>query len=102
MQRQFLVHSYLYYSMNESVLEDHDYDRICFKMVELMRQNPEEALKSPYYELCEPCGDSGSGFYITKYPPEIVTTSLRRLYFHKKPPEDFGEWIKRFGFRIIN
>ena len=101
LQRQFLVHSYLYYQMDDSVIKDSRYDRICKDMVSMMKRRPGEAKYSPYYDLCIGCGSSGSGFYIETYPPEIITTSLRRLYHHKKPPEDFGEYIKRFGFRIL-
>jgi hypothetical protein len=85
--------------MDESVIKDSRYDRICKDMVSMMKRK--EAKQSPYYDLCIECGASGSGFYIEEYPPEIITSSLRHLYRHRKPLEDFGEYIKRFGFGII-
>lgn len=99
LQRQFLIHSYLYYEMNENVIDDSHYDRICKQMVRLMKEP--EAVDSPFFDLCEPCGGSGSGFYIEDYPPNIITTALRQLYFHKKPPEDFGQFVRRWGFRLL-
>lgn len=101
LQRQFLIHSFLYYELSDSVIPDSRYDKICKDMVSMMRTRPKAAKESPYYELCIVCDASGSGYYIDKYPPEIITSALRHLYRHREPIEDFGEYIKRFGFHII-
>ena len=35
--RQFLVHSYLYYKLDESIISDTEYDRICMELRELLK-----------------------------------------------------------------
>ncbi|MEL0342575.1 MAG: hypothetical protein VXC58_09140 [Deltaproteobacteria bacterium] len=38
--RQFLVHSYLYYKLDESIISDTEYDRICMELRELLKKHP--------------------------------------------------------------
>lgn len=100
-QRQFLVHSYMYYVLDDSIISDTKYDRICKDMVRLMEAYPLEAKESPYYDICIECGTAGSGFYIEKYPPQIITTALRLLYNKKDRLESFPQFVGRWGFHIL-
>jgi len=34
--RQFLVHSFLYYQLDESIISDENYDRICVQLKEVI------------------------------------------------------------------
>lgn len=98
-QRQFLVHSFLYYKCDESIIPDPVYDAWCKRLVEAMQSDI--APQSDFYELCKGLDSSGSGYYIKDYPPQIVTTSLRLLYHHKNPNEDFNQFIGRWGYRLV-
>lgn len=98
-QRQFLVHSFLYYKCDESIISDHEYDACCKRLVEAMKSDI--APQSEFYELCKELDSSGSGYYIQNYPPQIITTALRRLYHHKKPNEGFDQFIGRWGYSLV-
>lgn len=103
--RQFLVHSYIYYQLDDSILDDHQYDFLCKRMVFLMKKHPEIAKECKYYNICKEADASGSGFYIQSYPPEIMTTAFRRLWHNKKDNvpefnETFAYFISRWGRKI--
>lgn len=99
LQRQFLVHSFLYYHLNESIWEDSRYDECCEELQKYLREFPGEG---PYYDLCKDLDYSDSGFYIKRsdYPSEIITTALRLLYMEKETEEGFNEFIERYGFKL--
>jgi DNA ligase-like, N-terminal NAD+-binding domain len=95
--RQFLVHSFLYYRLGESVLGDEAFDRIAEELRRLRAAHPQAAL--PYAELLEPAlGPEGSGFLIRSYPPEIVGAAFKLLYAHTRPDADFHEFVERRGY----
>lgn len=100
-QQLFLVHSFLYYKLNESIISDEQYDQWCRVLLNLQRSHPDEARVSRYWELCKDLDDSCSGFYISQYPEEIQEIALRVLYIHKGKPEPFDEFIARYGFMIV-
>jgi hypothetical protein len=100
---RFLVHSYLYYQLDESIISDHDYDYLCHSLSQLMEEFPD--IEVPHIELARGVGKSGSGFYITDYPPNIVTTAFRQLWYHRKEKnpdfhENFEQFIGRWGRRL--
>ena len=73
--RQFLVHSYLYYKLDESIISDTEYDRICMELRELLKKYPEEDL--PFRKIAEKAlGDEASGYSIRQYPPSIISVSI--------------------------
>ena len=99
---QFLVHSFVYYKLNENIISDHQYDWLCKHLVEVMERHPIEAAALPYYDLCKGIEQSGSGFYIQDYPKEIMTTAFRMMWLNKKQTipdfhEDFKLFISRWG-----
>jgi hypothetical protein len=96
--RQFLVHSFLYYRLNESVVPDEDFDRIAADLRRLREKHPQAEL--PFAELIDPAlGAEGSGFQIRRYPPETVTAAFKLLYAQQSPDEDFREFVERRGYR---
>lgn len=103
-QRQFLVFSFLYYHMNESIIDDKDYDNRCNKLVSLMSDNPKIAQDTVYYNLCRPLMDdeTASGFYIKKeeYPTDIISVAARLCYIHHNKPCPFEEFISRYGLKL--
>lgn len=58
LQRSILVNSFAYYELNENILTDFQYDDNAKQLVELMKNNPEEAKRSRYseyfYDYCPP------------------------------------------------
>lgn len=95
-QRQFLVHSFLYYQLNESVISDEKYDSICKELVELQQKHPHTG---KYFDKCRGLEDSGSGYYLRKYdyPEEIITTALRLLWEEDVP---FHEFVESWGYKM--
>ncbi|WP_404809816.1 DNA ligase LigA-related protein [Mesobacillus jeotgali] len=100
-QRNFLVHSFLYYKLNETIISDDQYDERCKIMNNIIENCSELAKSSSYYELCKTCGKTGSGYYIKEYPIEIITRAFHLLYQVKKPNEDFPRFVLRWGYRVV-
>ena len=97
--RQFLVHSFIYYQLNESIIGDEKYDQLCVSL----KKEVEEQNDYLYQELIEPSlGSEGSGFAIpTKaYPPRIVSTALHLLYQDQyKHRVDLDTFLKSYGYK---
>ena len=102
---QFLVHSFIYYQLDESLIRDTQYDEICRELRELLQTHQEE--KIPYRDVAEPVlGEEASGFSIRSYPPRIISTSLHLLYqFRYREQMPFTQFLERYGYRaqpIVN
>jgi hypothetical protein len=80
-ERQILVHSFLYYQLNESILTDYTFDAICNELVVLMTKYPEEFKQSVYYDGFKEF-DGSSGYDLPYATPEIQSTGnkLIRMY----------------------
>lgn len=48
LQRFIIVHSFLYYEADRSVIDDRYYDEVCKKLVKLKEENPDLWEKSQY------------------------------------------------------
>jgi hypothetical protein len=83
-RQQFLIHSYLYYVMDESLIDDAMYDRICCELVQLQRQYPDIAAQLPYHDICIQLDETASGSYIRDYPREIVSKALYLLRLYRR------------------
>ena len=95
--RQYLVHSFLYYRLGESLLSDEAFDRIAEDLQALHSAHPEA--RHPYAQIFEPSlGPEASGFQIRSYPPEIVTAAFKLLYAVSNPELDFREFVERRGY----
>lgn len=100
--RQLLVHSYLYYQLGESLIDDPTFDRWRLELVDLWRAHPDLAKNAPYADLCKTFVESPSGYSIRDYPPEIVSTAVRLLYqLRYKGTVRFEEFCARLGLRIL-
>lgn len=49
-RRNILIHSCIYYRLNTSVVEDHEFDRWCNRLVELQKEYPEFAAECDWHE----------------------------------------------------
>jgi len=70
--KQLIVHSYLYYRLNESKIPDSTFDHWCDELVKLQAKYPEIAKKNPYWDIGQKFDESGSGFFITQYPTALM------------------------------
>lgn len=100
-QRQLLVHSFLYYKLDETIIEDQLYDKWVKELVELQTNHPDLAETTEYWEICRHFDQSGSGFFIRNYPEKIRTVAFHLLYRHKNVTEPFNHFVHRFGFSLL-
>ena len=98
--RQYLVHSYLYYKLDESIIDDIDYDRICMELKELLKKYPDE--DPPFRKLAEKSlGNEASGYAIRHYPPSIISASMHLLYQQNyRKQMSFPDFLGRFGAKV--
>ena len=99
--RQYLVHSFLYYQLGESIIADKVYDEICKEALKLMEIHKYSSLL-PYQELIKKSlSDDASGFSVKEYPAEIISSALHILYQHNAAKSmTFENFITRFGYRL--
>ena len=99
--RQYLVHSFLYYKLDESIISDRHYDHICADVAGLISDNSaKNAL--PFHALVKSSlTENASGFLISKYPPEIVSAALHLLYQTSYiDTMSFETFLARFGYSM--
>ncbi|MDF9638844.1 DNA ligase LigA-related protein [Bacillus cereus] len=77
-RRQILVHSFLYYQMNENIISDHAYDAWSKELAELQIKYPQEASKAIYAKEFEGF-DGSSGFDLPYHYPEVRIMGERIL-----------------------
>lgn len=101
--RQFLVHSFLYYQLDESIIGDHEYDMLVNEIKDLIKNQEENQDDYIYKSIIEnSLGAEGSGFSIRKYPQEIISTSLHLLYQQKyKQTKTFEMFLKSYGYAKV-
>lgn len=99
--RQFLIHSFLYYRLDESVIPDQQYDEICRDLRDLLQQESDPK-QLPFSDcLKEAAGAEGSGFAIRQYPPQIISAALHLLYQDRyRDLMSFSDFLARFGYRL--
>jgi len=98
--RQYLVHSFLYYQLNESIISDKHFDSICKEILNFIQKNSGD-YSLPYQSLLtNSLSDDASGFTIRKFPAEIISSSLHLLYQKNfRNSISFNTFLSRFGFR---
>ena len=99
--RQYLVHSFLYYQLDESIIADRHYDQICKEVLKLMKNHASSTVL-PYQELLKKSlFEDASGFSIKQYPPEIISSAFHLLYQHNGVESTtFDSFLTRFGYTI--
>ena len=99
--RQYLVHSFLYYQLDVSIISDSNYDQICTDVAKLISDNSEKN-SLPFHDLVKSSLiENSSGFSIIKYPPEIVSAALHLLYqTNYVDSMSFETFLARFGYSI--
>jgi hypothetical protein len=85
--KNYLVHCYLYYELNESIISDEDFDRLC---VRLLANWPNQQSSYKKY-ISKNDLEAGTGFTLfydhetnkRDYPSEIVTLAETKLVNHR-------------------
>ena len=97
--RQYLVHSFLYYKLDESIISDRNYDQICAEVAKLISDYSDNN-SLPFNDLLKSSlTENASGFAIIEYPPEIVSTALHLLYQTSYVDSmSFETFLSRLGY----
>tara|TARA_B100000424_G_C22909942_1_gene484085 strand:- start:31 stop:387 length:357 start_codon:yes stop_codon:yes gene_type:complete len=104
LSRRFLVWSYLYYQLDESLVSDNEYDKLCVELKNEIKKN--SGARDYYYarEIIEKhfSQEEASGYSIKRkeYPPEIVSTALHLLYQCKYTNISFEKFLSIHGYKI--
>ena len=81
-RRQMLVHSYLYYELDENIVADSKWSKWAFELAELQKHYPKESNEVEYAELFKDWnGSSGADL---KYDEGIIKCANRILALSKK------------------
>lgn len=86
-RRQILVHSYLYYYLDNSIIEDWKFDYFSNDLVDLQERYPELSKEVPFYEDFKDF-DGSSGFNLKYDYPTIVNAAIRLLEYHEQAQKD--------------
>ena len=98
--RQFLVHSYLYYRLDESLISDQQYDELAEKLRKSLTSDDIHANLTFKEHLGSISGSEASGYSIRQYPAEIISSTLHLLYQNRfKNLMSFSTFLARYGYR---
>lgn len=99
---QFLVHSFLYYRLGKSVIDDPTFDSLTERLIALRKAHPKASL--PHGKLLEPVlGPEASGYRIRDYPPRVISAAFKLLYAAESQAAqggDFAEFVERHGYSV--
>ena len=77
-ERQLLVHSFLYYQLNENIISDHTFDLWSKELAKAIIDHPETFKQSVYADGFKNF-DGSSGYDLPFHLPEIQNTGYRLL-----------------------
>ncbi len=75
-RRQMLVHSCMYYMLDEALIDDHKWQAWAFDLAELQRRFGYQA---GFHDEAFKDWDGSTGFHLPYYHPDIVATAVRLL-----------------------
>ena len=81
-RRQILVHSCIYYRLNDNIISDHQYDMWSKELAELQAAYPDIAETVPFADEFRGF-DGSSGFDLPIHMPYVVGTAEALLREHK-------------------
>ena len=97
--RQFLVHSFLYYRLDESLISDQQYDELAQGLRKSLTSNDTDANLNFNEHLGPISSSEASGYSIRHYPAEIISTALHLLYQTRfKNLMPFPTFLARCGY----
>ena len=78
-----LVHSYLYYEMDESVIDDHTWQRWANELAELQDNNP-DSCNIGFFDKEFEGWNGSSGYDLPLRNPWVYDKALKLLRYHEK------------------
>jgi NAD-dependent DNA ligase len=97
---QYLVHSFLYYQLGETLISDQQYDQLCQELNQQLSSAPESE-ETPYRKLVEQAlGPEASGYTLRQYPEPVVSAALHLLHQAQAPERSFAQFCERLGYRL--
>ena len=88
LQRQIIIHSIIYYELNDNVISDKDFDTICKQLIKIQKGMLENEYKKTeyYYVFKEFTGETGFYLYgkLNKKDKEYLLNIARRVILLKK------------------
>ena len=82
-RRQILVHSVIYYQMNDNLIADSTWSKWAVELDRLQKQYPEIASRVPYAEAFKDF-DPSSGFNLPLDDPWAVNTARRLIEYRNR------------------
>ena len=83
-RRQILVHSYIYYELDDNIVDDATWSKWALELEELQRDHPEESAAGVYAEDFENF-DHSTGAGLNYFKSEIIGVARMLLrYKHEK------------------
>lgn len=83
-ERQLLVHSYIYYELNDNIISDSTWSKWAFELVDLREKYPDIftlSVYAPYFLQFD--GSTGYDLYSGYTRPEIISKALYLLRIEK-------------------
>ncbi|PET71265.1 hypothetical protein CN514_07660 [Bacillus sp. AFS001701] len=80
---QMLVHSYIYYHLNDNIISDYDFDKWAKELVEMTEKYPKEASEVVFHKEFEGF-DGSTGVNLPLDMPWIHDKSIQLIKYHKK------------------
>ena len=78
--KEYLIHCYLYYKKDSSIISDTDFDKLCRRLFQAFDAGDETLRYSSYRKYVSiPDLHAGTGYSIKSYPKEIVDEAETRL-----------------------
>lgn len=82
-QRQILVHSYIYYELDNNIIDDPTWSKWASELEDLQRNYPEESAASVYAKDFENF-DHSTGAGLDYFKPEIMGAARMLLRYKKE------------------
>ena len=90
-RRQILVHSYIYYKLGTSIIDDHKWDKWARDLVDLQKVYPTIAKKVPYHDAFK--GFDGSTGYNLPVDPWVINAAINLLRIHDELQKDIDDML---------
>lgn len=82
-QFQILIHSYIYYQLNQNIITDSTFDAWCKELAYLIEMHPEMVKQSEYYEAYKEF-DGSTGAFLPFNQPRIQEIGNWMITVHKQ------------------
>lgn len=87
-RRQIIVHSTLYYAMNESTIPDERFDRFAKHLIKLQQAFPEISEQVEYMRDEFRGYDVPTGFHLPHDDPQALAVARWLLWYRDKAPDE--------------